>query len=225
LSISTRTPSPSSSTRPICSAHKFPGYDLSEDGLRANVGLRGSILWDDGRRATLLVGRSLRDERNEAFGAGSGLRGKASDWIVAASAEPLPGLSLFGRARLDADSLDVARAETGANVSSKWGYGYVRYLRDRSNPNALAGSTKVENLDLGGEVYLTRNWGLSLYGNRDLQQDAWVIRDIGVVYRDDCTRIDFIYRKEDTILGRLGPSESFTIRLTLATLGEPLYGN
>jgi LPS-assembly protein len=205
--------------------NKFPGYDLYEDGLRANVGLRGSILWDDGRRATLLVGRSLRNERNEAFGAGSGLRDKASDWIVAASAEPLPGLSVFGRARLDADSLDVARAETGANVSSKWGYGYVRYLRDRSNPNALAGSTKVENLDLGGEVYLTKNWGLTLYGNRDLQQDAWVIRDLGVVYRDDCARVDFIYRKEDTILGRLGPSESFTIRLTLATLGEPLYGN
>ena len=74
-------------------------------------------------------------------------------------------------------------------------------------------------------MYLTKNWGLTLYGNRDLQQEAWVIRDFGVVYRDECTRIDFIYRKEDVIVGRLGPSESFTVRLTLATLGEPIYGN
>lgn len=205
--------------------NKFPGYDLYEDGLRANVGLRGSILWDDGRRATLLVGRSLRTERKEIFGANSGLRDKASDWIVAATAEPLPGLSIFGRARIDADNYEIQRAETGANVSTKWGYGYFRYLRDRSSPNAIAGSTTVENLDLGGEVYLTKNWGLTLYGNRDLQQDAWVIRDFGVVYRDECTRIDFIYRKEDVIVGRLGPSESFTVRLTLATLGEPIYGN
>ncbi len=130
-------------------------------------------------------------------------------------------LSMFARARLDNDNLDIHRLEAGANAYNKYGSGFVRYLTDDFDINGV----KRENLDLGGEVYLTRNWGLSLYGNRDLQQDAWVIRDIGVVYRDDCTRIDFIYRKEDTILGRLGPSESFTIRLTLATLGEPLYGN
>lgn len=205
--------------------NKFPGYDLYEDGLRANVGLRGSLLWDDGRRGTLLVGRSFRDEDNDVFGPFSGLREKASDWVVAVTAEPLPGLSFFGRARLDEDDFEVARAETGANVTSRWGYGYVRYLRDRANPNAIDTSGKVENLDLGGEVYLTKNWGLTLYGNRDLVQDGWVIRDVGLVYRDDCTRVDVIYRREDTVIGRLGPSESISVRLTLATLGEPLYGN
>lgn len=202
-------------------ANKFPGYDLYEDGLRANVGARGTILWDDGRRASLLIGRSLRTQTNDAFSVQSGLRRKDSDWIVSASAEPMQGVSLFTRARLDADNLSVARAETGANVSSKWGYGYFRYLRDRADPDT---NTKVENFDVGGEVYLTKNWGLMAYGNRDLDQDAWVIRDLGVVYRDECTRIDFIYRREDTLRGRLGPSESFTIRLSLATLGEPLYG-
>lgn len=197
-------------------ANKFPGYDLYEDGLRANVGGRASVFWDDGRRATILVGRSLRTERNDVFNTQSGLRPKASDWIVSATAEPLRGLSFFSRARLDADDLDIARAEAGANVNSRWGHGYVRYLRDRADPNGL----KVENLDLGGEVYLSKHWGLTAYGNRDLVQKAWVIRDLGVVYRDECTRLDFIYRREDTILGRLGPSESFTFRLTLATLGE-----
>ena len=51
------------------------------------------------------------------------------------------------------------------------------------------------------------------------------MRDVGLVYRDECTRVDIIYRREDTVLGRLGPTESFGIRLTLATLGGPLYGN
>jgi LPS-assembly protein len=201
--------------------NKFPGYDLYEDGLRANVGGRASVFWDDGRRASLLIGRSLRDESNDVFSEQSGLRAKASDWIVAASAEPIRGLSFFTRARLDADDYAVARAEAGVNVSSKWGTGYVRYLRDRADPNLR----KVENLDVGGEVYLTKNWGLTAYGNRDMVEQGWVIRDLGVVYRDECTRIDFIYRREDTVLNRLGPSESFTIRLTLATLGEPLYAN
>lgn len=198
-------------------ANKFPGYDLYEDGIRLNVGGRASVYWDDGRRASLLIGRSFRDEANDVFQERTGLRRKASDWIVSADAQPIRGLSLFTRARLDSETLDVQRAEAGANVVNKWGAGYFRYLRSNTDINGV----KTENFDVGGEVYLTKNWGLTAYGNRDLVQKAWVIRDLGVVYRDECTRVDFIYRKEDTVIGRLGPSESFTIRLTLATLGEP----
>ncbi len=52
-----------------------------------------------------------------------------------------------------------------------------------------------------------------------------MVRDIGVIYRDDCIRFEVIYRREDTVIGRLGPSNSVSVRLTLATLGGPLYGN
>jgi LPS-assembly protein len=51
-----------------------------------------------------------------------------------------------------------------------------------------------------------------------------VIRDYGVFYKDECIRVDVVYRKEDTVIGRLGPRESISLRLTLATLGGPLYG-
>ena len=47
---------------------------------------------------------------------------------------------------------------------------------------------------------------------------------VNVVYRDDCARVDVIYRREDTVIGRLGPSSTVSVRLTLATLGGPLYG-
>ncbi|HEX5378925.1 MAG TPA: LPS-assembly protein LptD [Phenylobacterium sp.] len=201
--------------------NKFPGYDLYEDGVRANVGGRASVLWDDGRRASLLIGRSFRDTDNGVFSTTSGLAQKSSDWIVAGDAQPMPGLSLFTRARLDAEDLTVERAEAGANISVKRGSGYFRYLRDSANP---AGA-KVENVDLGGEVFLSQHWGVTAYGNRDLAQNAWVIRDLGVVYRDECTRVDVIYRREDVVIGRLGKSESLTIRLTLATLGGPMYAH
>jgi LPS-assembly protein len=199
-------------------ANKFPGYDLYETGARLNVAGRASVLWDDGRRASLLVGRSFRNQRDDVFAARSGLRSRASDWIVAGDAQPLPGLTLFTRARLDSEDLGVHRAEVGANVSHKWGSGYVRYLRDDLDING----NKQENLDVGGEVFLTKNWGVSAYGNRDLVQKAWVVRDLGLIYKDDCTRIDVIYRHEETVIGRLGPSDSVTIRLTLATLGDPI---
>ncbi|WP_374468606.1 LPS-assembly protein LptD [Phenylobacterium sp.] len=201
-------------------ANKFPGFDLYEDGARLNVAGRASVLWDDGRRANLLLGRSFRTEENNVFRERSGLRKKASDWIVAADAQPVRGVSLFTRARLDSDSLDIHRLEAGANVNRRWGSGFVRYLTDDFDIN----QERRENLDLGGELYVRKNWGVSFYGSRDLNQDAWVIRDMGVFYRDDCLRVDVVYRREDTVIGRLGPSDSVNVRLTLATLGGPLYG-
>jgi LPS-assembly protein len=199
--------------------NKFPGYDLYETGLRLNVAGRASVLWDDGRRASLLIGRSFRDQRDDVFSATSGLRSRGSDWIVAAEAQPIPQLTFFSRARLDSETFAIRRAEIGANVSTKRASGYARYLRADRDING----NKTENLDVGGEVFLTKNWGVSAYGSRDLVQDAWVVRDVGVVYRDECIRIDVIYRHEDAVVGRLGPSDSVAVRLTLATLGEPLY--
>ncbi|WP_297695824.1 LPS assembly protein LptD [Phenylobacterium sp.] len=208
---------------------KFPGYDLYEDGVRLNVAGRAEVLWDDGRRANLLIGRSFRDKANTVFPATSGLQGRASDWIVAADAQPIKGLSFFARARLDSDDLSVHRAEAGVNLTNKWGTGFVRYLRDDSNllGPTVVGTTvvpagqRVENFELGGDVPVGKNWGITAYGNRDMIQHAWVIRDIGVYYRDDCVRVDVIYRREDTVIGRLGPADSIALRLTLATLGSP----
>ncbi|WP_372786261.1 LPS-assembly protein LptD [Phenylobacterium sp.] len=201
-------------------ANKFPGYDLYEDGLRLNVAGRGSILWDDGRRASLLIGRSFRDSPNTVFSPGSGLTERASDWIVAGDAQPWKGLSFFARTRLDADTLEIHRLEAGANVNIKWGSGYIRYLSDDQGING----TPIKNIDLGGDINLTQHWGLTAYGNRDLQQNAWVIRDLGVFYKDECIRVDVFYRHEDIIVGRLGSSDQLSVRLTLATLGGPIYG-
>ena len=201
-------------------ANKFPGYDLYEDGSRVNLAGRGSILWDDGRRASLLVGRSYRDRANPAFSLGTGLSGRESDWIIAGDAQPWKGVSFFARTRLDTDTLAVHRLEAGANIGSKWGSGYIRYLSDDQGINGV----KIKNADIGGDINVTQHWGVSAYGNRDLIQNAWVIRDVGVFYKDECIRVDVFYRHEDVIIGRLGNSDQLSVRLTLATLGGPIYG-
>jgi LPS-assembly protein len=201
-------------------ANKFPGKDLYEDGTRLNLGGRGSVLWDDGRRASLLVGRSFRSSPNTVFAQGSGLNRRASDWIIAADAQPWRGVSFFARTRLDGETFEVHRLEAGADVSGKWGSGFVRYLKDDQGINGAP----VKNVDLGADYNVTQHWGVSAYGNRDLIQQAWVIRDVGVFYKDECVRVDVFYRHEDVILGRLGSSDKLSIRLTLATLGAPFYG-
>jgi LPS-assembly protein len=72
-------------------------------------------------------------------------------------------------------------------------------------------------------VFATKHWGLTLYGVRDIDQGAWRRRDIGLVYRDDCLRMEVVYRRDETTNRILGPNDSVVIRLTLATLGNSGY--
>ena len=211
----------------------MPGSYFVYDG-RTLTGIRAEAQWRwaGGRSAELaqVYGRGPSDElgdgvrtrygpdgavilRSDVDADGHGLR----QWTTGAYETPFAG----GRARLNGDTLDVRRAETGANIALGRGSGFFRYLWDDLDINGV----KRENLDLGGEFFITQNWGITAYGNRDMVQNGWVVRDVGVVYRDECTRIEVIYRREDTIVGRLGPSESVAVRLTLATLGEPIYAN
>ena len=73
-------------------------------------------------------------------------------------------------------------------------------------------------------AFVTSRWGFSVYGVRDLEAGSWRQRDFGIVYRDDCTRIEVVYKHGETFNRTLGPSESFVVRLTLATLGNTGYG-
>lgn len=200
-------------------ANKFPGFDLYEGGQRLNAGLRATVRYDNGFNGTVLVGRSFRREQDDVFNLRTGLRPKASDWVIAARAD-MPGVSAYVRSRLDNETGAVRRFEAGADVFKRWGSGSIRYLRD----NLDISGVKQENLDARGQLNLTRNWAVSVYGARDLRTDVWRRRDIGVVYTDDCVRVELIYQRQDqftnTPLGRtLRNNDSVVVRLTLATLG------
>ena len=200
---------------------KFPGYDLYEGGQRLNVGVRTSVFYDDGRGGSLLVGRSYRSKPDPMFPARSGLQERQSDWVVAAEVTPIKSLTVFSRARVDSNSTSVRRIEAGADIDLKRVTGYVRYLRDNQDPTGV----KREDIDFAGQVLLTKHWGVTLYGVRDVQADVWRRRDFGVFYADDCLRVDVYYQHSETFNRTLGPSDQLSIRLTLATLGDTGYSD
>jgi LPS-assembly protein len=43
------------------------------------------------------------------------------------------------------------------------------------------------------------------------------------LYKDECTRLEIVYQREETFNRTLGPSDSVLIRLSLATLGDAGY--
>jgi LPS-assembly protein len=199
--------------------NRYPGFDRYEGGQRVNVGGRATFAWGAGKEASLFAGRSFRAEEDLAFSPTSGLREEGSDYVVAASATPLAGLYLFSRARLDGDTLEVRRGEAAANVYLERVRGGVRYYFDDANPLGI----RTHEVDFIGEALFTRNWGVVFSGVRDLEDQVWRRRDIGLLYTDECVRLEVIYEREETFNRTLGPSESVSVRLSLATLGASGY--
>jgi LPS-assembly protein len=200
-------------------ADKFRGFDRYERGARANLGLRASYQLEDGRAATLLIGRSWRDQVEPAFAARTGLRGRASDWVVAATGTTAHGISLFARARIADQGSSLRRLEGGADFETERSIGYIRYLRDNEDQTGK----KREDLDFAGEVQVAPKWALSFRGVADLQENVWRRQEIGLVRKEDCLRFEMIYEHSETINRTLGPSDSLKFRLTLATLGDTGY--
>lgn len=200
-------------------ANKSPGFDLYEGGLRANLGARATLSFDDGRSFSLLVGRSLRTEDDPVLPARSGLQRKASDWIVAGDAQPFQNLTLYGRARFDSDTLDLRRLEIGANATFERASGYVRYLHDNQDITGV----ERQDIDFAADVMITKTLGVTTAGVWDIENDVWRRQELGAFYRDDCLDVAVVWIHEETFNRSLGPSDSVVLRLTLATLGDKGY--
>jgi LPS-assembly protein len=198
--------------------NRVPGFDIYDNGARLNVGGRATVDWGGGRSAWVMAGKSFRADPNLMIPATSGYSQTSSDWVVAASATPMKGLSLYGRTLLDSDSLDVRRAEAGVSVLLPNVQGYLRYYYDQTDP-----TRPLHNLEAAADVFVTKHWGFVVYGARDIVRDVWSRRDVGLIYRDECTRIELVYHHEDISILSGGAADSVQLRLTLATLGDPGY--
>jgi LPS-assembly protein len=194
--------------------NRSPGFDLYQGGQAVTLAGRATAILDDGRSASVLLGRRLAAQSTPSVPFYSGLQPSLSDWIFAADASPWKGVHIFSRLRLDERTFTVGRLEAGASFSTPRAEGYVSYLREAQSP--LGG--QVDSLDLHGAVFVTRHWGATSYMIVD--GGAWRRRELGIVYRDDCLRVEAIYRHDETFNGTLGPSTSVVLRLTLATLGN-----
>ncbi len=209
----------------LFSFNRFPGFDEYEGGARANVGGRANWLWGLGHNATFTVGRVFRTQPDEVFSTQTGLRNEASDWVVAATVSPINGLSAFTRQRLDRDDFKVHRAEAGVNIGFprlnagiSYNYNENGLFVDPATGLIRTGKTQDANVSL--QAFPLQHWGFSALIDRDLQQRITPISQFALIYRDDCIRVDVVYTHDETYAAAIGASNSVTVRLTLATLGD-----
>lgn len=213
---------------------RFPGYDLLEGGLRFTAGMRATLRWDQGRQASLFVGRSLRDAEEPGFLVPvrdaptqlydpSGLALDTSDWVVQGSFSPSDRIRGWGHATLDSTG-EIRRAE--AAVDGRWGrrnLATVSYIIDRSNPVAGPLNRNYEFVQLSSQQFVYGNWGVTVAGIADLERDMITRSDIGLLFDDDCFRFELGWRRDNTRVRPTGPSEGIYVRLNLATFGGTGY--
>ena len=213
----------------------FPGYDLVEGGSRFTAGARATYRWGEGRTASLFVGRSLRSDRELGFRIPipddpdrlydpTGLARKTSDWVVQAEFEPSDRVRGWGHATVDSSG-DIRRAE--AAVDGRWGrrnMASLNYIVDRTNPLDGPLNRNYEFVQLAAQQFVYGNWGVATAGIADLQRDQITRSEIGLVYDDDCLRVELGFRRDNTRVRPTGPSEGVYVRLNLATFGGSGYG-
>ena len=204
-------------------SNRSPGYDLYEGGQSATLGGRATVILPDGGSGSLLIGRVLQTQGNPNLPLTSGLQRNLSDWVIGLDGQMGAGIGFFSRWQMNSQNFGIQRMETGINFTSSRVTGYVSYLQEAVSP--LGG--KVSSLDIHGEVWATKHWGLDIYSIVD--SGTWRQNDIGLVYRDDCVRVEVLYRSNDTynpVLGpsgklvTFGPSSGVVLRLSLATFGN-----
>ncbi|MFN3229577.1 MAG: LPS-assembly protein LptD [Asticcacaulis sp.] len=217
--------------------NRSPGFDLYESGNRLNLGLRADFTYGKGRSLNILIGRSFRDREEDAFKSSvrgttdvtlydpSSLAGKASNWLLSVQAVPADWIRGWTRLKIDQKDGTIRRGEAGASFYYKGGYGYARYITDKNTPIVKDGKLvatngiNYESVQAGGEHLFTKNWGVTYNVNRDLKDDVWRRTELGLLYKDDCTRAELVFERDETSIGLKKPNTGVSLRLTLATFG------
>ncbi|WP_243637537.1 MULTISPECIES: LPS-assembly protein LptD [Brevundimonas] len=213
---------------------RFPGYDLLEGGLRFTAGARATLRWDDVRSASFFIGRSMRaDDQDEYLTPipddptrlydPSGLAGRTSDWVVQGTFNPSDRMRGWFHATIDGNG-EIRRAE--ATVDGRWGrrnLASLSYIVDNSNPLNGPENRNYEFVQLSGHQFVYGNWGVAVTGIADLERDIITRSEVGLLFDDDCFRIELGWRRDNTRVRPTGPTEGVYIRLNLATFGGSGY--
>ena len=215
-------------------SNKATGYDFWQEGLRADIG--ASFIADaDKTRAHLFVGQSFVSNREGNFALGSGLSESKSDLVGLFELDINDKFSWTTRVRYDDDTDVFRRIDTGFNYRGKrlsTGWRYFRIDSATNDPelNGL-GLTNTGLLDfdplappeeISGNVRLklSDNWSVRYSANRDLDRDVTRRQELGLIFQDDCTLVEFIYNRNNFDSDVIRDNQGFGIRVSLLTLGD-----
>ncbi|MEM9267701.1 MAG: LPS assembly protein LptD, partial [Pseudomonadota bacterium] len=204
----------------LFSLNRFPGLDVYETGLRANLGARYLLEDPDGWSLGLTLGQVLRADPNQTFATGTGLAGSRSDLVAAVTLAFPPGFSISSRALLDS-GLQFRRAEADLALTLErfsLETGVIYLAEDTSNP-ILGNVAESSELTLDTEWQISDQWNVSGAWRYNLTDDRSIRYEGRLSYGNECIRVDLSATRRFTTSNDVPPSTSFGLSVQLAGLG------
>lgn len=209
-------------------SNKATGYDFWQEGTRADVG--ASFIADAGKtRAHLFLGQSYIDNRDVNYALGTGLSGNKSDIVGLFELDINDKFSWSTRLRYDDDDNKFRRIDTGFSYRSErlsTGWRYYRIDSETVDLDPVANDLTIDTFappeEISGNVRLklTDKWSVRYQANRDLDADITRRQELGLMFQDDCTLVEFVYNKQNFDSDVIRDSSGFGIRVSLLTLGD-----
>lgn len=207
----------------LFSDNRFPGWDLRETGLRANIGATWTRIDPTGRSIGVTGGRVLRARNADSLAADSPLGGRSSDWLLAAHYDSGTGLAVANRALFD-DALSVSRNETRVGwlrPDLQLSAGYIWIKRDEDEGRAANASELVGNV--GWQI--APGWWGQAETRYDFAADRAQRAALRVAYRNECITVESGLSRRFSSSDLLRAETSFDLSVRLGGFGAQQQGS
>ncbi|WP_252726945.1 MULTISPECIES: LPS-assembly protein LptD [unclassified Paracoccus (in: a-proteobacteria)] len=206
----------------LFSDSRFPGYDRSEGGLRANVGLTWTRIDPSGWSLGVTGGRVFRARDSSTYDDESFLGGRRSDWLLSTTYDSGKGLAIANRALFD-DSFGVSRNEFR-----------MGWLRDDLQLSAgylwIDADLSEGRDDDASELAASVGWQIApgWWGNAEARYDftaeSTQSASLDVTYRNECITVETGISRRFTSTDTIDAETSFDLSVRLAGFGSQSDG-
>lgn len=201
----------------LLSFSRFPGVDQYEEGFRMALGLGWTVQDAEGRSLSLTLGRLFRENDPLQFGAGTGLDGKNSDWLIGLQFGSARHLSFAARALFD-DDFSISKADFRMFYTDKsWDIetGFL-YLDTAPSENRLDETTEWA---LNTTWRINSNWSANANWRYDFEAGRANTAGIGVGYENECVKVDLSLSRRFTSSTSVRPTTNIGLTAELTGFG------
>jgi LPS-assembly protein len=197
---------------------RFPGSDAVEKGARANIGIGWTRHDPDGWSLGLTAGRVFREQDFGQFGPASGLAGRSSDWLVAASIDWQGSLVATGRVALD-DTFAPTKAEARLTLNRERLAIATSALWARADPGENR-TQPTREFTFDARWRATDALTAKFSGSYDFVADRGTVAGMGVEFRNECVAVDLSLSRRFTSSTSVSPTTDFALSVELIGFGS-----
>ncbi|WP_029057372.1 LPS-assembly protein LptD [Stappia stellulata] len=209
---------------------KFSGFDRSEGGTRANIGLKYSLQFDNNFNISALFGRSFQLAGTNSFKTAdildatrsSGLASNQSDYVSSLYFDSRQGFRIGAQARFDHENFAVRRGQVEASGIYGPVTGNLAYAYLSAQPN-IGIPTAREEVIGSASLRLQENWRVFGSVRYDLQSNNMVRDSVGFGYDDEGFSVSFAYSEDRSRNNGQTTDRLFFLRFGLRTLGDTQF--